>query len=128
MVCHADPCAKSVQYLDLMNTLIFPKIFSTGDILTLVDHTLIDHTACIPTVLLIAYSCPLDGKGWICAYPLVEHVFVTTFLCGKFLCLPLWVRMFRQGLAVRSVGHVFVRADDVVVRRTSESPSCSTIK
>ena len=47
MVCHADPCAKSVQYLDLLNTLIFPKIFSTGDILTLVDHTLIDHTACI---------------------------------------------------------------------------------
>ena len=44
--CHADPCAKSVQYLDLLNTLIFPKIFSTGDILTLVDHTLIDHTAC----------------------------------------------------------------------------------
>ena len=45
--CHTDPCAKSVQYLDLLNTLIFPKIFSTGDILTLVDHTLIDHTACI---------------------------------------------------------------------------------
>ena len=47
VVCHADPCAKSVQYLDLLNTLIFPKIFSTGDILTLVDHTLINHTACI---------------------------------------------------------------------------------
>ena len=46
VVCHADPCAKSVQYLDLLNTLIFPKIFSTGDILTLVDHTLTDHTAC----------------------------------------------------------------------------------
>ena len=45
--CHTDPCAKSVQYLDLLNTLIFPKIFSTGDILTLVDHTLIDHTACM---------------------------------------------------------------------------------
>ena len=44
--CHTDPCAKSVQYLDQLNTLIFPKIFSTGDILTLVDHTLIDHTAC----------------------------------------------------------------------------------
>ena len=43
---HTDPSAKSVQYLNLLNTLIFPKIFSTGDILTLVDHTLIDHTAC----------------------------------------------------------------------------------
>ena len=42
-----DPCAKSVQYLELLKTLIFLKIFSTGDILTLVDHTLIDHTACI---------------------------------------------------------------------------------
>ena len=49
LLCFAisDPYAKSVQYLDLLNTLIFPKIFSTGDILTLVDHTLIDHTACI---------------------------------------------------------------------------------
>ena len=74
----------------------------------------------IPTVLLPAYSCPLDGKGWICAYPLVEHVFVTTFLCGKFLCLPLWVRMFRQGLAVRSVGHVFVPVDGVIVRWKSK--------
>ena len=31
-----------------------------------------------------------------------------------------------QGLAVRSVVLVLVRADGVVVRRTSESPSCST--
>ena len=53
--CHIDPCAKSVQYLDLLNTLIFPKIFSTGDILTLVDHTLIDHTACNFSVFIKLY-------------------------------------------------------------------------
>ena len=58
--------------------------------------------------------------GFVPTYPLVEHVFVTTFLCGKFLCLPLWVRMFRQGLAVRSVGHVLVRADGIIVCRKSK--------
>ena len=58
--CHTDPYAKSVQYLDLLNTLIFPKIFSTGDILTLVDHTLIDHTAC--TVFLV-YDNACNGHG-----------------------------------------------------------------
>ena len=42
---HIDPCARSVQYLLLLKTLIFPKIFSTGDKLTLVDHT--HHTACM---------------------------------------------------------------------------------
>ena len=57
-----DPCAKSVQYLELMNILIFPKIFSTGDILTLVDHTLIDHTACSPNKLINKYGCVLIAQ------------------------------------------------------------------
>ena len=70
VVCHADPCAKSVQYLDLLNTLIFLKIFSTGDILTLVDHTLIDHTACITLNLFVVVyqpnglSCPEFLSPW----------------------------------------------------------------
>ena len=51
-----DPCARYVQYLELFNTLIFPEMFSTGDFLTLVDHTLIDHTACTSTAIMFKWQ------------------------------------------------------------------------